>query len=616
MDEKLDIHEIGPDYKVERVLGEGAQGKVYLCRSRFHRAAVKVVKVGDLPESRRKIFSEAEKAGRLNHPGIVKVYGVGEADGLAFMAMEYVGKSLGEVKRPMAYDEVFVRVLRQTAEALDFAHTHGTIHRDIKPSNILIGEDGSAKICDFGIAKNLGSGDSSTVSAGVKGTGYYMARERFEGVADHQTDQYALTVVAYELLTGRRPFEADTQAALVYRILESDPTPPGDVNPSLPKKACDALLRGLSKAPEKRFSSCVELSEAIAEVHEITQTLVDEAKTFAKAGLIKKAEACIQQALRIYPACPHAVEVRAWIGAHVQTVWRRNADEAWRLASEGNSEGASEGARNLRDELRHRPNEPELISALAANLCRMGGFDDAKKEVIRANLPGNPVLMEVQSRISVAKAAADARRALSEIQRLYGAGQLTEADEAAAKLRESANSDELRLLHEKIQAEIRQAGWQEKLNEIARWIDAAVDAGEMQQAFAMVESELKERPDDARLLALRESLRHRAADSRREQLPPKPTIAPELKPLLETRPAAPTDLQPVKMDRLRLYRWLGYLALGIVGIGIVIVVVVLFLMNPSEPSPSGSLNRRRVEVTGVAQGVDVRHTANAGVGDA
>jgi serine/threonine protein kinase len=261
-------------YKIVGELGRGAMGVVFraLDPTIGREVAIKTIRLAEFadPEQRAKqrerLFREARSAGILSHPNIVTIYDMAEQDDLAYIAMEFVtGSTLekllgaGEMLPP---ERVF-SILRQTAAGLDYAHRKGIIHRDVKPANIIINEANEAKIADFGIAK-ISAADQLTQTGLIVGTPNYMSPEQVQGkpVTGH-TDQYALAVIAYEMLTGDKPFVAEHLTTLVYQIV-CEPAPPAQrLNPTLGPDIEAVLQRGLSKQPEQRFETCAMLVEQL-----------------------------------------------------------------------------------------------------------------------------------------------------------------------------------------------------------------------------------------------------------------------------------------------------------------------------------------------------------------
>jgi len=261
-------------YEIERELGKGAMGVVYLGRDpKINRVvAIKAIPLAeefeeeDLIEARARFFREAEMAGRLNHPSIVTVYDAGEDGGLAYIAMEYLrGQHLShfaDSTRLLPPGTVMLLVAR-VAEALHYAHRQNVVHRDIKPANIMFNPDtDELKITDFGIARLT---DTSRTKTGiVLGTPSFMSPEQLEGRGlDGRSDQFALGVSLYQLLCGQLPFRADSMPRLMQKIATEPHTPIRLVRPELPE-AIDAILdRVLAKSAEDRYANCAEFAAAL-----------------------------------------------------------------------------------------------------------------------------------------------------------------------------------------------------------------------------------------------------------------------------------------------------------------------------------------------------------------
>ncbi|MCU1257384.1 MAG: serine/threonine protein kinase [Bryobacterales bacterium] len=263
-------------YRIVKELGRGAMGVVYqaIDPTIGRPLAIKTIRLRELDDPgqrarlRERLFREARSAGVLSHPGIVTIYDMEEEDGLAYIAMQFVnGPTLDELmagKKPMQREQIF-RVFHQTAAALDFAHQKGIVHRDIKPANIMIDEDGTVKIADFGIAK-AGASGNLTLSGTILGTPNYMSPEQVQGTnIDGRSDQFSLAVVAYEILTGERPFAGEHLGTVVYKIVAEQPAEPHRLNPSLGAEITSVLRKALSKQPDQRFASCTEFVNALAD---------------------------------------------------------------------------------------------------------------------------------------------------------------------------------------------------------------------------------------------------------------------------------------------------------------------------------------------------------------
>jgi TPR repeat protein/serine/threonine protein kinase len=260
-------------YVVSGELGRGAMGIVYEATDPLigRTVAVKTIHLqsdasGGADFLNDRLFREARSAGRLSHPGVVTIFDVGREGDTAFIAMERVeGKSLQEILvsgRKLTIPET-LDILRQSAAALDYAHSCGVVHRDIKPANIMLHKTATVKIADFGIAK-MDTTQTQTATGWVMGTPRYMSPEQIgQKPLDGRSDQFALAVVAYELLTGACPFQAESLGSLVHMIMFGDRPSARLANPALPAAVDEALLRGLAKLPAERFASCVEFVTAL-----------------------------------------------------------------------------------------------------------------------------------------------------------------------------------------------------------------------------------------------------------------------------------------------------------------------------------------------------------------
>jgi len=215
----------------------------------------------------RRFQREARAAATLSaHPHVVTIYDVGEYEGRPFIVMEHMaGGSLADVlRRGRPPRERALRWLAEAAEALDAAHGRGIVHRDVKPHNLLLDERGRLAVADFGIARVAQQTDL-TMTGEVLGSAAYIAPEQARGSpASAAADRYALAVVAYELLTGTRPFAAEGAAALAHAHASAAPPPPSTRAGDLPPEVDRAILRGLSKDPSHRWPRAAALSDAVA----------------------------------------------------------------------------------------------------------------------------------------------------------------------------------------------------------------------------------------------------------------------------------------------------------------------------------------------------------------
>jgi len=268
-------------YTIERELGRGGMGHVYLARdARIGRAvAVKALppRLGRDPAQRERLRREAQAAGALTHPGICTVYALEELNGDLFIVSEYVeGRTLreeiGSRRKPSAAD--VVQTARELAAAMASAHAKGITHRDLKPENVMRTTDGRLKVLDFGLARfertEEGAAGHVTQPGTLVGTPAYMAPEQLNGQAvDARADVFAFGVLIYEYATGTHPFEATSPLGIAARVLESAAPSIADRCPELPLPMVDVIERCLRKLPDERFASASELVTALARLHDV-----------------------------------------------------------------------------------------------------------------------------------------------------------------------------------------------------------------------------------------------------------------------------------------------------------------------------------------------------------
>ena len=268
-------------YRVERLIGAGGMGSVYLATevALERRVAVKVIRpeLASDDRFRRRFLLECKLIAQLEHPAIVPVYAAGESEGRLFIAMRYLaGGSLDERLRRdgrLSPAEA-IAMLCPVAHALDVAHDAGVVHRDVKPGNILL-EGFGAFLCDFGLARRAesASGFSREDGLTVSGTLGYVAPEQLEGdTVDGRTDQYALACVLFQCLAGRQPFARDVELAVVYAHLSEPPPSLSGLNPAFPPAVDRAIERGLAKRREDRFATCAELLATVDAALRLTWT--------------------------------------------------------------------------------------------------------------------------------------------------------------------------------------------------------------------------------------------------------------------------------------------------------------------------------------------------------
>jgi len=263
-------------YDIIRVLGKGAMGLVYEARdpNLDRRVAIKTIKVENLSEEaaaeyEARFRTEAHSAARLQHPNIVSVYDSDRHGDMAFLVMEFIqGEDLKhhlDAGRRYSLEET-LRMVRDLLSALDYAHRQNIVHRDVKPANLLIEADGRVKLTDFGVARIQDSGEATRTQGTMVGTLKYMSPEQVQGLPiDARADLFAVGVVLYQLLTGKRPFNGDTDFAIIQQIVGHVPAAPSSFSTLLPPAIDAVMARALAKKRDQRFATAQEFSAALQE---------------------------------------------------------------------------------------------------------------------------------------------------------------------------------------------------------------------------------------------------------------------------------------------------------------------------------------------------------------
>ena len=273
---KLEPKEQLGKYPILREIGSGATSRVYLARDPFadREVAIKVFLFDPHadPHSERMLHkafvAEASLAGKLNHPHIVDILDAVVEPDHSYLVMEYVpGETLeahADVGTLLPLNKV-VEIIFKCIRALEYAFQHGVIHRDIKPGNILLSQYGETKVGDFGASFQQRLGHETTQITGV-GSPAYMSPEQIRMEAlTHQTDIYSLGVTMYRLLTGRLPYQASTQAALTYAILNAVPPCPATLRPDLPPLLDQIVMKAINRDPKERYKSWLDFGKDLSQ---------------------------------------------------------------------------------------------------------------------------------------------------------------------------------------------------------------------------------------------------------------------------------------------------------------------------------------------------------------
>ncbi len=259
-----------PGYEIKGELGRGGMGVVYRARQLGldRDVALKMLLGGHYtsPQVRARLQTEAELVSRLAHPNVVQIYEVGEANGLPYLAMEFVdgGTLAAHLARDRPAPRAVAALVATLAEAVHAAHARNVVHRDLKPANVLMTADGVPKIADFGLARSLDGANGQTLSGEILGTPSYMSPEQAAGRTSDvgpATDIYALGGILYVALTGRVPFAGETPYATLMQVCHQEAVPPSRVRPRIPQDLERICLKCLNKAPDKRYGSGRELAD-------------------------------------------------------------------------------------------------------------------------------------------------------------------------------------------------------------------------------------------------------------------------------------------------------------------------------------------------------------------
>jgi serine/threonine protein kinase len=307
------------NYTLHEEIGRGGFATVYQATqiNLKRKVALKVLSPAFAGEktARQRFIQEAQTASALDHPNIVKILDLDDEQEQVYIAMEYF--PAGDLAQYMRHNKLtskeILTLLEQVAAALDYAHDNGVLHRDIKPANILLGEDHSAHLCDFGLVR-VAEAPRMTTLGSVVGSASYISPEQAEGKPiDRRADQYSLAVMSYEMFTGQVPFHGETSTAIALMHITKAPPNPRSINPDLAEEIEEALLKGLSKDPARRYATCREFVQALEGAHEASQRrrlkeLISEAQALLSEAKLEEAHSLIDGARRLLLENPEMQE--------------------------------------------------------------------------------------------------------------------------------------------------------------------------------------------------------------------------------------------------------------------------------------------------------------------
>ncbi len=564
----MDLKKLGK-YEIAFKIGEGAMGEVYKAFDPIlgREVAIKTMSaaIGADDELRQRFHREAQSAARLNHPNIITIHDFGEDQGRAYIAMELLeGDDLKDLivrGAPLTLEQK-LSLMEQMADGLAFAHARDVVHRDLKPANIHIQRGGQVKIMDFGLAR-LSTSDMTRAGM-IMGTPNYMSPEQVRGErATARSDVFSTGSVFYELLTYRKPFDSDSLHAVLFQVVQQQPTPLQEVVPGLPASMCDVVQRAMAKDPARRYANASELREGLRAVravlsagrtlplvpgHSVTR-VGDELETLAAPGPAANRPG---MATALAPEPSRMVQPATLAQDDATTLAGREATFA----------PAARRAVTAAPVARVPSRASRLPWVGAAGVLALGvGYAAFRvsQPATPAPRPGptlTPPPLHAESSISakgsVSGPGADHGEVLAEARRSLGEkdyrATVTRAEPVLAKVPGNADAREL--------LDAANTGLR-RGEAAARELDAALDAGDTARASVALNrlSALDPRHPDLHTFTLRlnEALRREAADAQRVRdqeraqplptptrvAPPPPTAAPTTAPALPPPTAAP-----------------------------------------------------------------------------
>lgn len=311
------------NYVITEHLGGGSFGRIYRGKHLYFATRIVAIKILHLtylgsPKERENFMQEAQFLEMLKHPNILPIYDVGIDEGFPYLVAEFAPQGslrdhLQRQKTKVLPQQEVLTILTQVGQALQYVHEQNIVHRDLKPENILFNTKGQALLADFGIAVFLET--TRTKYANVIGSPLYMAPEQFDGVVSRRSDQYALACIAYELLTGRPPFQADSAIALGMKHIHAQPPPLRQINANVPTHIERTILRALSKKREDRFPDVPSFIAALLSVptgslQMTKEQWLDEGNRLFNIGRFDEALSAFERAIQLDPSFAEAYEAK------------------------------------------------------------------------------------------------------------------------------------------------------------------------------------------------------------------------------------------------------------------------------------------------------------------
>jgi serine/threonine-protein kinase len=508
-------------YVVRGELGKGGFGTVYRAWDPTMRrdVAIKVLTAVHEPAMLARFRTEPATTGRLKHKNIITVYDFGEHDSAPYLVMELLdGRSLQEAIKsgPALSVPGKVGILAEIARGLLYAHEQGVIHRDIKPANVMLLKDGGVKILDFGIARLMDPEGTRQTSTGMMiGTLEYMAPEQFEGKdATALSDIFAYGVVCYELLSGQQPFRASFPAAVIHKILNTDPEPLRTVAPQCPEALEPIVRKALAKRCSERYQSLQEILFDLAPIEAgFRKARVDaiaaEAERLFEAGELDSAQKEVRRALELDASHPPSQELR-----------RRIQQRRERLALEERWKGAVGEAESLLQ----RKSFGEAIETLFA-----------LRDVLRPESVAD-LRADVERRLAAAKTAEGVAALLAEAQDAAGRADLPAVSRVVGDVLVLDPSNTTALELERWVAEEmarREQQRRDDLSKVRQVVREQIDAAlRFDDAFQSIEVALQRYPGDPDLVALQSLVEVTAQLARRHITPMWSRRSPPAQPLV------------------------------------------------------------------------------------